>query len=357
MKARRIILKNVRNFTEFDRSFEDAWTGRVPDSLLLLGPNGCGKSTLLNAIADLWQALANHLQESSELPSASLPLMGETLASCDLAALEITGLEDQPLWICMGAQQSVLQFARQQPASHRAAILRSDAPGRTFLQYLAPGAIDSKNAPPAAGWKSRWSERLTRNLLGSAQDLPNLVFLESETRLILPLAERFVVTPEPDDFRWLARYEPTGSRKGSLQNYLYNLKVVDEAAFDEIVLQVNRFLKPKQLNGFDRRTGSLLVKTETGSEHPIELLSSGEKQVLLMTALVTRWLRPGGMVLVDEPDLHLHVSLTTGLVSHLQELTAQKNAQLILASHAPELWRMFTDSHLVRLGTALEKAS
>ena len=42
MKIRRIILKGVRNFTDFDHCFEDTWNGEVPDSLLLIGPNGSG---------------------------------------------------------------------------------------------------------------------------------------------------------------------------------------------------------------------------------------------------------------------------------------------------------------------------
>ncbi len=77
--------------------------------------------------------------------------------------------------------------------------------------------------------------------------------------------------------------------------------------------------------------------TKSGRSHPVHMLSSGEKQILLMIAFITRELRPGGMVLIDEPDLHLHVSLSNAFVSYLKQATAEKNGQLIIASHATEL--------------------
>ena len=53
MQIRRVILKRVRNFHHLDRSFEDSWTGRVPDALLLMGPNGSGKTSLVQALLRL----------------------------------------------------------------------------------------------------------------------------------------------------------------------------------------------------------------------------------------------------------------------------------------------------------------
>ncbi|WP_343389931.1 hypothetical protein, partial [Candidatus Amarobacter glycogenicus] len=156
--------------------------------------------------------------------------------------------------------------------------------------YTPPGPPDRSKAETqkeGEAWTNRLADQLAENQLGKRADLPNLVYLASESRLLRPLSERFSVQPEPEEYQWLARYEPVASRRGSLQNYLYNLKVVDEARFDEIAAQFNRFLVGKRLNGFDRRTGDLLVEVGTGESHPIEELSSGEKQVLLMLATIT----------------------------------------------------------------------
>lgn len=326
MQIRRVSLKNVRNFVDFDRTFEDPWSERIPDSLLLIGPNGSGKSTLLEVIADLWQTLGYYLG-GNELPSL------RAFKNFAVAGIEIVGLEDIPIEIFVD------RLADMPIATH-------DGCHRIHVSLEADGGVSYEVLPD----RQRWTQRLTENILGKRADLPNMVYLESEIRVLLPVEERFSVQPEPEEYRWLARYEPTTSRKGSLHNYLYNLKVVDETAFQQIVEQVNAFLVGKRLAGFNWR-GELLVEIERGGSHSIDDLSSGEKQVLLMIATITRWLRPGGIVLIDEPDLHLHPSLTTAFVSHVRRMVAGKGGQLIIASHAPELWQDFTPSHRVELGS------
>jgi len=350
MKIRRVILKGVRNFKDFDHTFEDEWSGRVPDAILLSGPNGGGKTTLLNAIADLWLLISKHLQESPAQVDSSLPLMGTTLANSQFAAIEILGLEDEPLWIGIGNDQACREFTVLHEKSHRVLSRRSAVVGQRSLFYARPGAIDGQAQRYTNIWLQGWAERLTKNILGKEDDLANIVYLESETRILATLSEQFTTIPEADEFYWLARYEPTTSRKGSLQNYLFNLKVVDEIAFKNIVEQVNQFLPNKNISDFDKRTRQLMVQVKGNGEHPIEDLSSGEKQVLLMLATVTRWLRPGGILLIDEPDLHLHEALTTAFVNHLRRMITDQGGQLILASHAPALRRDFTDSHSLRLG-------
>lgn len=353
MQIRRVILKQVRNFRDFDCSFEDGWTGRVPDALLLMGPNGSGKSTLLEAMTALWRGLADSLHGENPLTE---PGGARLLQSARLVAMEIIGFEQESLWIYAGEPDAVQEFAAAHVDAHRFGLPDKLRDVHADGVYTPPGLSDQvieREQGQAENWTERLADRLAENQLGKRADLPNLVHLASESRQLFPLTERFSVQPEPEEYQWLARYEPTVSRRGSLQNYLYNLRVVDEASFDEIASQFNRFLVDKRLNGFDRRTGSLLVQVASGDSHPIEELSSGEKQVLLMLATVTRWLQPGGVVLIDEPDLHLHVSLAMAFISHLRRLLADKGGQLIIASHMPELWELFTDSHTVRLDVAL----
>jgi predicted ATPase len=350
MKIRRIVLKNVRNFVDFDYTFEDSWTGEIPDALLLIGPNGSGKTTILEVIAELWQLVAEYFQDSElHLPNP--------LSYNSLAAIEIIGFEREPLWVSFtGLSEQLPDFISTEIDAHRVAIWsRQDIPeGTTSLSsdYAEPGNpyFTYRWGEQMSHWKQKWSQLLTQNILGKVSDLPNLVYLPSEIRQLLPVKEKFTVQPESEDYHWLARYEPVLSRKGSLHNYLYNLKVVDETAFQQIVEQANDFMPDKQLNGFDRRTGDLLVKLKNGLEHSINNLSSGEKQVLLMLATITRWLRPGGIVLIDEPDLHLHPTLTTAFVAHLRRMIKEKGGQLIIASHVTELWQDFTESHRVELG-------
>lgn len=46
-----------------------------------------------------------------------------------------------------------------------------------------------------------------------------------------------------------------------------------------------------------------------------------------MLFTVQRWLQPGGVVLIDEPDLHLHPSLISPLLASIENIVAE-NGQL-----------------------------
>lgn len=47
-----------------------------------------------------------------------------------------------------------------------------------------------------------------------------------------------------------------------------------------------------------------------------------------MLFTVQRWLQPGGVVLIDEPDLHLHPSLISPLLASIENIVAVKMVSL-----------------------------
>jgi len=361
MKIRRVILEGVNNFVQrLDYSFEDEWTGQVPDALLLIGPNGSGKTTLLNVIAGLWELFGRWLgsldQEFIPHLPAFIPI------HCRWVAMELVELgDDRPLWIFHTPVEPThwadVRWIVAQQETHRVGTTWADQRKRTLVpHYFPPGAITPAPPDPRASdsrwdWVLDWRQRRTDNILSKHRNSPNVVFIESDDRRVPRIEEPFEVIREVlDEFRWLARYEPTGGRKGSLENYLFNLSAVDRPAFDRVVEQINPFLIDKRIAGFDPITSALRVEVNGRGRHPIDQLSSGEKQVLLMITFITRWLRPGGIVLIDEPDLHLHISWVNALVNHLRRMVAERNGQFIIASHEPSLWKHFTESHQVRLG-------
>lgn len=385
MKIRRIILKGVRNFTDFDRSFEDSWNSEVPDSLVLIGPNGTGKTTLLNVITGLWQVLYDFLAEDekptepSAYTASGLPLFDmasgsainiedknklpdrrffDLLSKSKFAAVEIQGfLGSNNFWVFAGNDPSqVREFILEHSDFLRIGRLYKREKGSDVTEsidtFYEAGSkkqhlSDELNNMPE--WLSTWRDHLVKNVYGSQHNLPNIVYLESETRILQPVKYVGGMTPEPDDFQWLARYEPSTSRKGSLQNYLFAQKAVNPTLFQNIIKQVNTFFNGKKLVDFSPKTYQMMV--EVGDQkHTVDELSSGEKQVVLMLVTIIRRLEQGGIVMIDEPDLHLHVSLVNAFVSHLRKMIGEKHGQLILASHAPELWRMFNQAEIVRLG-------
>jgi predicted ATPase len=84
--------------------------------------------------------------------------------------------------------------------------------------------------------------------------------------------------------------------------------------------------------------GELVVETKNGDIHDLSELSSGEKQVILfMGELLHRW-RPGSLILIDEPELHLHESYQTKLWQALVDWQTERGGQVILATQSDHLF-------------------
>jgi len=119
--------------------------------------------------------------------------------------------------------------------------------------------------------------------------------------------------------------------------------------FNQFLEIVNGFLERKRIVGVDSRTFRVQVRGDNGEEFNIEALSSGEKQILLILAEIQRRIRPGSIILIDEPEIHLHPAWQSRLVGALTDLCSQYDAQLILATHSEEVARSVYEHELVLL--------
>lgn len=52
--------------------------------------------------------------------------------------------------------------------------------------------------------------------------------------------------------------------------------------------------------------------------------SAGERSMLINLCMMPRWLGPGGIVLIDEPELHLHISLMRSNLAVTETLLSSK---------------------------------
>lgn len=76
----------------------------------------------------------------------------------------------------------------------------------------------------------------------------------------------------------------------------------------------------------------------TGRVFDLDSMSSGEKGLILTFFLISRSIAEGGLILLDEPELHLNPSVCRILLSFLvREYIAPKHAQAIICSHSPEV--------------------
>ncbi|MFE0405397.1 ATP-dependent endonuclease [Streptomyces nigra] len=80
---------------------------------------------------------------------------------------------------------------------------------------------------------------------------------------------------------------------------------------------------------------ALFVDSFNGNRHAIQHLSSGELEALGLMYMTRRLAAAGGILLVDEPEIHLHPSLQTTVLDMIRG--ANDSAQLWLCTHSPNL--------------------
>ena len=90
---------------------------------------------------------------------------------------------------------------------------------------------------------------------------------------------------------------------------------------------------------------SIDVSTASGSTIGLESLSSGEKHLLLI--LVGCLMADVSSLIVDEPEISLHIDWQRHLVESMHALSPQ--SQLILATHSPEIMAGVSDDKIFRI--------
>ena len=89
----------------------------------------------------------------------------------------------------------------------------------------------------------------------------------------------------------------------------------------------------------------ILVEDANGEQIGLASLSSGEKQSLRIFIETLRVER--NTLLIDEPEISLHIDWQRNLISAMSQLNLE--AQLILATHSPEIMAEIPDENIFRL--------
>jgi len=87
---------------------------------------------------------------------------------------------------------------------------------------------------------------------------------------------------------------------------------------------------------YDREKNRLAFKMYDGQQIEIDNLSAGEKQLLLILLTVFLMDERPNVLLMDEPELSLHLSWQEKLVSTIRHMNS--NCQLILTTHSPSIF-------------------
>jgi energy-coupling factor transporter ATP-binding protein EcfA2 len=310
-----------RDLAESPSGLPDAAHARF----LLQGPNGSGKSTILEAIAMLWDFFGEWIDAGPGRGiSGRSRCFKHYFADCDLAAVELQGLlpEGKPLWLGMGKVKYWVDLKVEHPQAEFAGLVQSKG---SWEVQLPPGD---------------WTTFRHKSLVGS-EPQPNVVFFEPELRSLAFIRGKAPHLIDLMPYQWLAYF----NANVDLESLLLTIKAGSQQKYDDALQFVNQALdnQRKELvlgsQGF-----KVHGRTEFGVsyEHSINELSSGEKQMLLLIGFVAAVLRPGGIVIIDEPDLHIHITMIPQLLASIEAIVKARNGQMIVAAHSQEVWDWFS---------------
>lgn len=163
----------------------------------------------------------------------------------------------------------------------------------------------------------------------------------------LPFGETPVQLGAADTQQQLEAHNSQPQLKYSrLKNMIFNSVVMGEEQRKALMIEFekifNGMLRGRRINTIGiNELGLLSVMTEeieTKRQIEIDNLSSGEKNLALTFLLIAKSLAKGGIILFDEPELHLNPAVCREVLAFmLTEYAIPNNIQFIICTHSPEM--------------------
>jgi predicted ATPase len=303
---RRVVIRRFKRFDEV--SFD------LPGHVVLAGPNNMGKTTLLQAIAawglalERWRQLNNYHRRGGAYAHA--PIARQTFSAVPLRDFGL-------LWRDRNDRQNI-------------EIEVESAQGWKIVMEFEANSTEQIYVRP----KSYIQPETVRDAKLGTIFVPPMTGLSTDE----PVYQR----PKIDQL--LGQAKPGEV----LRNLLVEANRLEGAweALEESILRLfgYRLVAPDA-------TGAHILADYWDGETRLEIASAGsgfQQVLMLLTFLYTR---PASVLLIDEPDAHLHVFLQDAIYGELRAVATKKNSQLILATHSEviinsvdptELWVMMT---------------
>lgn len=285
-----VVLRRFKRFEEerFDLS------GHV----ILAGPNNCGKTTVLQALAawglglKRWQELNDFQRHGGSYAKA--PLARQAFSAVPLRSYDLlwkdrnyAGVVEIEV-LLVGGQRVTMEFHKDS----------------TEQIYVRP----KKNTDPAQVREISLDVVYVATVGGLSVEEP---------------------VYQPDYIETLLGRQRPGE---VVRNLLWHAS--QSSAWTQLTAAVQR-LFGVELLAPQTPGGQIVCEYQQNAQSPrFDILSAGsgfQQVVLLLACLFTR---RGSVVLVDEPDAHLHVFLQDTIFAELRKAAAETNSQLVIATHS-----------------------
>lgn len=287
---------------------------------ILVGPNGCGKSSVLQAIH--WAAR-----------SASYVLPKNTKEMISFERLDYVPSSDPLTTLHKGE-------------------LKSDAasvPVEVIFSHRSLGEESVQSTIRIRAARNRGG--ITVYMDGGAAVTPykqRIQFITAYIPGLAGLSEKETILAQPT----LRRQAASGDAGGVLRNILLNLRSrrpdeVDDAKGKERLAKLNQMVQRVHPGAhvdvsFDDRedyhiTASIRTDGFVGQSRPLETAATGVLQVVQIFAYLI--LFEPKVMLIDEPDAHLHPDKQERLIEALESAASEYDTQIVLTTHSPHIVR------------------
>ena len=287
----RVTLRRFKRFADV--------TFSLPGHVVIAGPNNCGKTTLLQAIA-AWDLALTHWQHRHTMRHqrwksyTKIPIARQAFTAVPLRAFDL-------LWNNRTYSGSIEIEVRHSQGWTITMELMADS---TEQVYVRPKSDVEPEAVKQVDLKTAFVPPMTGLSTG-------------EPVYQRPKVDQLLGQGKPGDvIRNLLVEAHQSSAWGSLQ--------------DSITRLFHYELLPPDATGAD-----IIAEYRDHPDGPhldVASAGSGFQQVLMLLTFLHA--RPGSIMLLDEPDAHLHVILQDAIYGELRSVAAKQNSQLIISTHS-----------------------
>ena len=365
MKIEKIRISGYRGFNDFTLTSSSS-----TNLTILAGQNGTGKSTILEVIAFLLNS-----RDKGQIidPNTVHGITADTMKW----EIKVSLSNEEIVYIAASIAEKNPYYAKSRKALEK--IIQKDLiekDGRfSFSIKLTVKRSEVRT--------DDWFNTVTPEFFGAntgKQDLPRwLVYLQENQIFFVDYVKPFEGIGEPGSTSFSSsHFDPESLKFNNTQIDLRNRgtrttinvglllnktavtdiwKVFKENKGKFIMLQqtldqINEIIDPIKLE-FDYQlaeNGFLqfhMHNTKTGKTYPLQFASSGEKQIIGLVAILLNWSqqRLKKILVLDEPDVHLHPEYVTRFATFINKIFQNhEDFSCLIATHSPEFIAENADS-------------
>ncbi len=286
---RRIAIRGFKRFNDVEFV--------LPGHIVVAGPNNAGKSTLLQAIG-AWSLALNRWKELNDFQRhggfyTKAPIARQAFSPVPVRSFDL-------LWRNR-AYAGEIRISVTTDEWQLTMTLEADS---TEQIYVRPEPVDPD---------------LVRSITLSTSLIPPMTGLSTEEPVYTkPKLEQLLGQGKPGEM---------------LRNVLVGAHEAGES-WQRVQDSIRR-LFGYELMPPDATGANIVAEyrmTPGGPRFDVASAGSGFQQVLMLLAMLNT--RPGSVLLLDEPDAHLHVILQDAIYGELRTAAARTGSQLIVATHS-----------------------